>query len=111
MEQAAALGDRLIVGLNSDKSVKRLKGECRPLNTESDRAFMLAALRMIDEVVIFDEDTPEKLISVLEPDVLVKGGDYKPEKVAGREYAGKVEIVSFVDGYSTTKMIEKIKEL
>ncbi len=111
LEQAAALGDRLIVGLNSDKSVKRLKGECRPLNTESDRAFMLAALRMIDEVVIFDEDTPEKLISVLEPDVLVKGGDYKPEKVAGREYAGKVEIVSFVDGYSTTKMIEKIKEL
>lgn len=110
LQQAAALGRHLIVGLNSDDSVKRLKGEKRPINNEMDRSFMLAALRSVDEVVIFSEDTPRELLSVLRPDILVKGGDYREEEVIGREYAGKVKILSFVDGYSTTKTIEKIRK-
>lgn len=109
LEQAAQLGDHLLVGLNSDVSVKKLKGPTRPVNGEADRAFMLSALRSVDGVVLFGEDTPEELLSHLKPDILVKGGDYKPEEVAGRQYAGKVEILSFVDGYSTTKTIQKIK--
>ena len=109
LEEAARLGDHLIVGLNSDASVKRLKGPSRPINGEQDRAFMLSALRCVDDVVIFGEDTPEELLSHIKPDILVKGGDYKPEEVAGRQYAGKVEILSFVDGYSTTGTIRKIK--
>ena len=110
LQQAAALGDHLIVGLNSDRSVKALKGEKRPVNGEEDRSFMLAALRFVDEVVIFDEDTPEKLLSLIKPDILVKGGDYKAEEVAGRQYAGKVEILPFVAGYSTTRLIQKIRK-
>lgn len=110
LQQAASLGDHLIVGLNSDRSVKALKGPSRPVNNEGDRSFMLAALRSVDEVVIFDEDTPEELLSHLKPDILVKGGDYKVSEVAGRQYAGKVEILPFVDGYSTTNVIRKIRE-
>lgn len=110
LQQAASLGDHLIIGLNSDASVRRLKGEERPVNNESDRSFMLAALRCVDEVVLFGEDTPEELLRVLQPDILVKGGDYKPEEVAGRQYAGRVEILPFVDGYSTTHMIERIRD-
>ncbi len=109
LTQAAKLGNHLLIGLNSDASVKRLKGEERPVNGEKDRAFMLAALRMVDGVVIFGEDTPEELLSHLKPDILVKGGDYKPEEVAGRQYAGRVEILSFVEGYSTTGLISKIR--
>lgn len=110
LQQAASLGNRLIIGLNSDKSVKRLKGEERPVNGELDRAFILASLRMVDEVVIFDEDTPEKLLSLLKPDILAKGGDYKVEEIAGREFADKVKILPFVKGYSTTKIIGQIKK-
>jgi D-beta-D-heptose 7-phosphate kinase / D-beta-D-heptose 1-phosphate adenosyltransferase len=110
LAQAAELGAHLLIGLNSDASVKRLKGEERPVNGEKDRAFMLAALRMVDGVVLFCEDTPEELLSHLKPDILVKGGDYKPEEVAGREYAGRVEILPFVDGYSTTGLISKIRK-
>lgn len=110
LEEAAALGDHLIIGLNSDRSVRALKGPERPVNGETDRAFMLAALRAVDDVVIFDEDTPAELLSHLRPDILVKGGDYRADEVAGREYAGRVEIISFVDGYSTTKTIEKIRK-
>lgn len=110
LQQARQLGDHLIVGLNSDASVKKLKGPERPINNELDRAFMLAALRCVDEVVLFEEDTPEELLSHLKPDILVKGGDYKPEEVAGRQYAGEVKILSFVDGYSTTGTIRKIRE-
>ncbi len=109
LTQAAKLGNHLLIGLNSDASVKRLKGEERPVNGEKDRAFMLAALRMVDGVVLFGEDTPTELLSHLKPDILVKGGDYKPEEVAGREYAGRVEILPFVDGYSTTGLITKIR--
>lgn len=110
LQQAAALGDHLIIGLNSDASVRGLKGPERPINNEADRALMLASLRFVDDVVIFGEDTPKELLSHLKPDILVKGGDYRPEEVAGREYAEKVEILPFVDGYSTTKIIRKIRE-
>ena len=109
LQKAASLGDHLIVGLNSDDSVKMLKGEDRPVNRENDRSFMLAALRCVDDVVVFGEETPEKLLTHLKPDILVKGGDYKAEEVAGRQYAGSVEILPFVDGYSTTGVIKKIK--
>ncbi len=110
LQQAAALGDHLLVGLNSDASVRRLKGPERPINGERDRAFMLAALRFVDDVVLFGEDTPRELLSHIRPDILVKGGDYRADEVAGREYAGRVEILPFVDGYSTTKTIERIRD-
>ena len=109
LQQAASLGDHLIVGLNSDESVKKLKGPERPVNSEEDRSFMLASLRSVDEVVIFGEDTPEELLRHLKPDILVKGGDYQVEEVAGRQYAGVVKILPFVDGYSTTGLIHKIR--
>ncbi len=111
LEQAAKLGQHLIVGVNTDASVKRLKGETRPLNQENDRARLLAALACVDAVVLFGEDTPTELIKRIRPDILVKGGDYRPEEVAGREYAGKVEILPFKEGYSTTGVIQKIVKL
>ena len=111
LEQAARLGRHLIVGLNTDDSVKRLKGATRPLNHELDRARVLAALACVDAVVLFDEDTPTELVKKIRPDILVKGGDYKPEEVAGREYAGEVQIIKFEDGYSTTGLLEKVAQL
>ena len=102
LEKAKNLGKHLIVGLNTDASVRRLKGETRPLVHELDRARVLAALNCVDAVVLFDQDTPTELIEKIRPDILVKGGDYKPEEVAGREYAGEVQIIEFEDGYSTT---------
>jgi len=108
LEQAANLGKHLIVGVNTDASVKRLKGENRPLVNEKDRARILASLGCVDAVVLFDEDTPAKLIAGIKPDILVKGGDYKPEEVAGRESAGEVRILPFEEGYSTTGIIQKI---
>lgn len=108
LEKARALGDHLILGLNTDASVRRLKGETRPLVHELDRARVLSALGCIDGVVLFDQDTPTELIKELQPDILVKGGDYRPDQVAGREYAGRVEIIDFEDGYSTTGVVEKI---
>lgn len=110
LEEAKKRGDKLIVGLNSDASVKRLKGEGRPLIPQEDRARMLAALEFVDCVVIFDDDTPERLISLIRPDVLVKGGDYRVEEVVGREYAREVHIVPLFKGYSTTSLIRKILE-
>ena len=109
LKEASRLGDVLIVGLNSDESVKRLKGASRPINSQDDRAIVLSALNMVDVVVIFEEDTPEELIKLLEPDILVKGGDYKPEEIAGREYAGQTVVIDFIDGYSTTATIKKLK--
>lgn len=111
LEKAAKLGKHLIVGLNADDSVRRLKGESRPLVHELDRARILASLACIDAVVIFHEETPEKLIKMIRPDILVKGGDYRPEQVVGREYAGKVEIIEFEEGYSTTGLVERIAGL
>lgn len=108
LEKARNLGKHLIVGLNTDASVRRLKGETRPLVHELDRARVLAALACVDAVVLFDQDTPAQLIELIKPDILVKGGDYKPEEVVGRENAGEVRIIDFEDGYSTTGVVEKI---
>jgi D-beta-D-heptose 7-phosphate kinase / D-beta-D-heptose 1-phosphate adenosyltransferase len=112
LQKARALGDMLILGLNSDMSVRRLKGENRPLIDEEERAHLLAALNCIDYVVLFDADTPLELISQIKPHILVKGGDYTAENVVGKDvvesYGGRVELVSFVDGKSTTNIIEKI---
>jgi len=112
LQRAAALGDILVVGINADASVKRLKGEGRPINGEWDRALMLAALGFVDYVVPFGEDTPIDLIKALRPDVLVKGADYKSEDVAGREFVesngGQLVLLPLVEGRSTTSIIEKI---
>ena len=110
LEKAARLGRHLVVGLNSDTSVRKLKGDVRPLVHELDRARVLAALACVDAVVLFEQDTPTELIEKIRPDILVKGGDYKPEEVAGREYAGEVRIIDFEDGYSTTGIVEQIAQ-
>lgn len=111
---AAQEGNRLIVGLNSDTSVKGLKGHERPILNEQDRAMMLAAQLFVDAVVIFEEDTPLNLITTLMPDVLLKGGDYQEDQIIGadlvKEHDGRVVIVPLKDGYSTTKLIETIKK-
>lgn len=113
LQKAGALGDVLIVGLNDDDSIRRLKGLVRPVNPLPDRAIMLAALRTVDMVVSFTEDTPLKLIKTLMPDVLVKGGDYQPDAIAGarevRENGGEVLVIPLVDGHSTSSLIERIK--
>lgn len=110
LDKAKRLGDVLIVGLNSDASVKRLKGESRPVNSEFQRACMLAAFYFVDFVVIFDEDTPLELISFLKPDILVKGADYKDKLVVGADIVSRVELIDFEEGFSTSKIIEKIKD-
>ena len=109
LQVAKSFGDVLIVGLNSDASVSRLKGPTRPVNTLEDRAYLLAALEVVDFVVEFDADTPYELIKMVAPDVLVKGGDYKGKEVVGTEFAGELQLVDFVDGKSTTKTIQKIQ--
>ena len=109
LEEARGLGDLLIVGLNTDESVRRLKGSERPINSLEDRAAVLAALRSVDYLVPFDEDTPLRLIEALTPSVLVKGGDYTPEEVVGREWVvqhgGQVHIAPTLRGYSSTGII------
>lgn len=114
LSQAAAEADYLVVGLNSDASVKRLKGESRPVNNGESRALTLAALLMVDAVVIFGEDTPLELIKVLMPDVLVKGGDYTVEQIAGAKEVmkegGRVVINPLLEGFSTTRIIEQAKK-
>lgn len=115
LEKAAALGDRLVIGVNTDDSVKRLKGADRPLNNEYSRGRLLAALEFVDALTYFDEDTPYKLIKELNPDILVKGSDYLAENVVGADIVvgngGKVETIDLVQGYSTTSLVEKIKSL
>ena len=108
LEEAKSFGDVLIVGLNSDASVRRLKGESRPVNPEMDRAYLLAALEAVDYVCLFGEDTPYKLIEKVRPDVLVKGGDYRGKEVVGSDLAGEVKLVDFVEGRSTSGIIDKI---
>ncbi len=110
LQEAKSYGDILIVGLNSDASVRELKGPTRPVNSEDDRAYILAALDAVDYVVKFSDDTPYELIKMIAPDVLVKGGDYKGKEVVGTEFAGELRLVDFVDGKSTTKTIAKIQE-
>jgi len=110
LQAAKKLGDILIVGLNSDSSIKRLKGPERPIKAEDERALILCSLEFIDYVVIFDEDTPFLTIKKIHPDILVKGGDYKVENVIGKEFAKETILIPFVDGYSTTSTINKMKE-
>ncbi len=113
LAEARQLGDRLIVGLNSADSVKRLKGEHRPINDESTRQHLLAALEFVDAVVVFEEDTPLELIKIIIPDILVKGGDWKPEQIVGSNIVltngGEVQSLAFIQGYSTTSIEQKIK--
>lgn len=121
LREAARFGDVLVVGLNSDDSVRRLKGSKRPIVPEGERAVILAALRAVDFVTIFAEDTPENLIEAVRPDVLVKGGDYDPDathgsrRIAGaefvRSYGGDVRVVDLVEGRSTTNVIENVLKL
>ncbi|MEA3373889.1 MAG: D-glycero-beta-D-manno-heptose-7-phosphate kinase [Campylobacterota bacterium] len=109
LQKAKSFGDILIVGLNSDESVSRLKGPTRPVNLAEDRAYLLAALEAVDYVVPFIEDTPHDLIRLIAPDTLVKGGDYEGKQVVGTEFAKELKLVDFVDGKSTTRTIEKIQ--
>jgi len=110
LETAKSYGDVLILGLNSDRSVTALKGEGRPINTQLDRAYILAALEAVDYVVVFDDDTPYDLIKTIKPHTLVKGGDYEGKAVVGQDIANELKLVQFVDGKSTTKTIEKIQQ-
>jgi len=114
LARTADLGDKLIIGLNSDQSIQKLKGEDRPIIDEQSRAILLAALSFVDAIVLFSEDTPLKLISALLPDVLAKGGDYEIETIVGhkivQQNGGKVKLVPFLDGFSSTTIIDKIKK-
>jgi rfaE bifunctional protein nucleotidyltransferase chain/domain len=113
LQEARSKCDILVVGVNSDASVKRLKGQERPINPEYARVEVLAALESVDHVTLFEEDTPERLIKELNPAVIFKGGDWKEEDVVGAAYVrskgGKVSIISYVDGFSTTKTIKRMK--
>lgn len=114
LEEARSLGDALIVGVNTDDSVKRLdKKPPRPINPEGDRAALVAALACVDRVVLFGEDTPLELITAVQPDILVKGGDYRLEEIAGREVVlargGEVQVIPLVPGYSTTALLARIR--
>ncbi len=115
LAQARDLGDVLIVGVNSDESVRRLKGEGRPVNNIEHRTLMLAGLLFVDAVVVFDEDTPENLIKKIKPDVLVKGSDYEESQIVGadfvKSYGGEVIRIPLVDNLSTSKLIEKIRQI
>ena len=112
LAQASDLGDKLIVGLNTDASVKRLKGESRPVNDEQSRALLLSALQFVDAVVLFGEDTPYELIKQVQPDVLVKGNDYRAEEIVGYDIVtakgGKVLTINLVEGFSTTNIIKRM---
>ena len=114
LAQTANLGDKLIIGLNSDSSIQKLKGKNRPIIEEQSRAILLASLSFVDAVVLFSEETPLNLISTLKPDVLAKGGDYKIETIVGhkvvQENGGQVILVPFIDGFSSTTIIDKIKK-
>ena len=113
LARTADLGDKLIIGLNSDQSIQKIKGKGRPIIDEKSRAILLAALSFVDAIILFSEDTPLKLISALLPDVLAKGGDYEIETIVGHEIVqqngGEVKLVPFLDGFSSTKIIDKIK--
>ena len=114
LAKSSTYGDILIVGLNSDESVKKLKGEDRPVNCFEDRAILLSSLRFVDSVIMFEEQTPENLIKDIVPDILVKGGDYNIEDIVGyqtvMQNGGQVKTLSFYDGYSSTNYINKIKK-
>ncbi len=112
LQKAKSLGDKLIVGINSDVSVQRLKGLSRPINDEDQRVALIAALHCVDAVILFPEDTPENLIKLVKPNVLVKGGDYTLDNIVGSDFVqgngGDVRIIPFLQGYSTTNIIDNI---
>ena len=114
LEKASALGHRMVLGLNTDNSVKRLKGPERPVNNEYARARILAALEFVHAVILFDEETPYELIGIVKPDILVKGNDYTPDKIIGSDIVlangGVVKTIPLVEGYSTTGIISKLKK-
>ena len=110
LEKSKKLGTKLVIGLNSDASVRRLKIG-RPINTQEDRKFVLLSLRCVDEVIIFDDDTPLKLIQSLKPDILTKGGDYKVSEVVGSDIVPQTVIIPFLSGYSTTNILKKMSEI
>ena len=114
LSKAKKLGNILIVGLNSDQSVKKLKGDNRPINIFEDRAMLLSSLRFVDLVIIFEEKTPENLIKKIKPDILVKGGDYNIEDIVGYktviENGGEIKVLRFHDGYSSSNYINKLKK-
>ena len=109
LEKSRALGSKLIVGINSDQSVRKLKGLSRPINNQEDRKKMLEALRCVDEVIIFDEDSPYELIGRLRPNIITKGGDYSIDKIRSRSLVEEVVIIPYKEGYSTTNIINRIK--
>jgi len=109
LNECSELGDKLVVGINSDESVKRLKGDSRPIQSENERKNNLLALDIVDEVIIFEDDTPYNTIKELNPDILIKGGDYELHEVVGVDIVEEVIIIPLLDGYSTTKLIEKGK--
>lgn len=109
LKASAALGDYLIVGINSDESVKRLKGPLRPINNQNDRKYMLEQFPFINDVIIFDEDTPAKLIQKVNPQIVTKGGDYSIERIKKDAPNAEVILIPFKEGYSTTKILEKVK--
>ncbi|MDQ6982800.1 MAG: D-glycero-beta-D-manno-heptose 1-phosphate adenylyltransferase [Mariprofundus sp.] len=115
LDRTAKLGDILIIGLNDDDSIHRLKGDSRPINPLQDRAIMLAALRAVDLVVPFAEDTPLNLITTLMPDILIKGGDYQPDDIVGakevRQSGGEVIVMPFINGHSSTELIRHIQAI
>ena len=115
LREAKACGDLLITGMNSDKSVRQIKGPARPVLPESDRSELLGALEMVDYVVLFDDPDPYKLISAIRPDVLVKGGDWSGERIVGadvvEEAGGRVAVIPYIKGFSTTEIIERIRNL
>lgn len=112
LNEAKSLGHKLLVGINSDTSVKQLKGDDRPVNNELDRAFVIDNLKTVDYVIIFNDETPYNLIKSVKPDILVKGGDWKPDKIVGSdiviENGGEVKSLSFIDNYSTSAIVKKI---
>ncbi len=111
LQEAKKHGDVLIIGLNSDQSVKRLKGPERPIKDQEERSLIMSALEMIDYVIIFDEDTPAAILEKIRPDTLIKGGDYKIEEIVGREFAVTTTVIPFINGYSTSSTIDKIKTI
>ena len=110
LTRAKKLGDILVIGLNSDDSVRRLKGESRPVNNQDDRAIVLSALISVDYVVVFEEDTPYELIKMIKPEILVKGGDYEIDNIVGNDIAKETIVLPFVEGKSTTSIIERAKK-
>jgi len=113
LSKARQLGEVLLIGLNTDKSVRKIKGKNRPVNNQEARAVLLASLSCVDAIVLFDEETPYNLINAVQPDILVKGSDYKPHEIVGAESVeksgGKIETIDFLEGYSTTSIIKKLK--